>query len=61
MTKNNKLVVMDYNTASIHLYDCSPNIEMDDERIAQLGFNLDECYWMYGKNIDVVKHKGLLL
>lgn len=52
---------MDYNTASIHLYDCSPNIEMDDERIAQLGFNLDECYWMYGKDIDVVKHKGLLL
>lgn len=55
------LVILDYNSSKVHFFKCSPDAKIDDEYIQYLGFNLDECYWMLGKKINIVKHKGTLL
>lgn len=54
----NTLAIMDYSTSQIHLFKFDKDTIMDDEVISKLGFNLDECYWMYGKAIEIVKHVG---
>ena len=54
------LAILDYSTQDVHLFYVSPGTEVDDEFIVNLGFNLDECYWMIGDNVGVILHKGLL-
>ena len=54
------LAILDYSTQDVHLFYVSPGTEVDDEFIVNLGFNLDECYWMVGDNVGVTLHKGLL-
>lgn len=55
----NILAVMDYSSSQIHLYKFDKDVQMDDEVVAKLGYNLDECYWMYSKAIEVIKHVGI--
>jgi len=52
------LVVLDYNTGTVHFYKHEEAAEVNDEVVSSLGFNLDECYWMDGKNIQTVHHSG---
>ena len=55
-----ELVIIDYNKLAVHFYkvDCDTNI--DENYIEKLGFNPDECSWMFAENIEVFKHKGIL-
>ena len=55
-----ELVIIDYNKLAAHFYkvDCDANI--DENYIEKLGFNPDECSWMFAENIEVFKHKGIL-
>lgn len=55
-----KLAIIDYSTASIHIYDIDPEIDIDESYIESLGFNIDECYWMFGETINIIHHKELL-
>ena len=54
-----RLVIFDYNTSTIHIYDIEKEEPVTEEYISELGFNLDECYWMAG-DIEFVKHKEIL-
>ena len=54
------LVILDYSTASVHFYKVDNNADLDYNYIDKLGFNPDECSWMFAKNIEVIKHKGIL-
>lgn len=54
------LVILDYNTGGVHLFYVSPGTEVDEEFIVNLGFNLDECYWMMGENTCITLHKDIL-
>mgnify|MGYP007133717037 CR=1 FL=1 len=56
----NRLAVFDYNRMEIHMYNVDSNVKIDDEYVSNLGFHNSECYHMFGKNIDIVKHKGIL-
>ena len=51
------LVILEKN--KVHFYKVDKNCAIDNERVKQLGF--DGCSWVCGKDIDVFKHKGILL
>lgn len=59
-----KLAIMDYSTTSIHIYDeeFDTDFEPDnmEEIIADLGYNNDEIYYMFGDNIEVIEHKEVV-
>lgn len=54
------LVILDYSTSSIHFYKIDNDANLDYNYIKKLGFNLDECSWMFAEDIEIIKHKGRL-
>lgn len=52
------LMVLDYASGAVHFYNHEETAEVNDEVVSSLGFNLDECCWMDGKNIQMVTHSG---
>ena len=54
------LVILDYSTASVHFYKIDNDADVDYDYIEKLGFNPDECNWMFAEDIEVIKHKGIL-
>ena len=54
------LIILDYSTASVHFYKVDNNVNLDYNYIDKLGFNPDECSWMFAEDIEVIKHKGIL-
>ena len=55
-----ELVILDYSNSSIHFYKVDNNTNINDDYIENLGFNTNECSWMLAKDIDIIKHKGIL-
>ena len=54
------LVILNYNTSTVHFYKVDSNADIDYDYIAKLGFNPDSCSWMFAEDIEVIKHKGIL-
>lgn len=54
------LVILDYSTASVHFYKVDNDADVNYDYIEKLGFNPDECSWMFAEDIEVIKHKGIL-
>ena len=54
------LVILNYSTASVHFYKVDNNADINYDYIEKLGFNPDECSWMFAEDIEVIKHKGIL-
>ena len=54
------LVILNYGTSSVHFYKVDNNADLDYNYIDKLGFNPDECSWMFAEDIEVIKHKGIL-
>lgn len=54
------LVILDYSTGSVHFYKVDNNADVDYDYIEKLGFNPDECSWMFAEDIEIIKHKGIL-
>lgn len=55
-----KLVILDYGKAKVHIYNTDFNLtEIDENYIESLGFNSNDCSWMVG-DLDVQLHKGVL-
>ena len=55
-----ELVIIDYNKLAVHFYKVDYDTNIDEDYIKKLGFNPDECSWMFAENIEVFKHKGIL-
>lgn len=49
------LVVMDYSVGNVYTYSVPESIEINDEYIESLGYNIDEVSWMCCKNTQIVK------
>ena len=49
------LVVMDYSVGNVYTYSVPESIEVNDEYIESLGYNIDEVSWMCYKNTQIVK------
>ena len=54
------LVILDFNNVTVHFYKVDKDTNINDDYIEKLGFNPDECSWMYAEDIDIFKHKGIL-
>ena len=54
------LVILDFNNATVHFYKVDKDTNINDDYIEKLGFNTNECSWMFAEDIEVIKHKGVL-
>lgn len=54
-----ELVIIDYNKLAIHFYKVDNDADINEDYIEKLGFNTNECSWMFAENIDIIKHKGI--
>ena len=54
------LVILNYNTSEIHFYKVDSQVTIDETYIDSLGHNPDECSWMQGEYIDIIRHKGII-
>ena len=54
------LVILDFNNATVHFYKVDKDTNINDDYIEKLGFNTNECSWMFAEDIEIIKHKGIL-
>ena len=54
-----ELVIIDYNKSAIHFYKVDNDVDINEDYIEKLGFNTNECSWMFAENLEVIKHKGI--
>ena len=54
-----RLVILEYSTGTVHVYDINMEEPVNDEYISNLGYNVDDCYWMTGQ-IDIAFHSGVV-
>ena len=54
------LVILDYSTLTVHFYKIDSNADINDDYLEKLGFDTNECSWMFAEDIEVIKHKGIL-
>lgn len=52
-----ELVILNYGTLEVHFYKINNDIEVTEDFINSLGHNPDECSWMTGEFINIIKHK----
>ena len=57
-----KLVILDYTKATIDFYDIDidSDVIIDEEYISNLGYNINNCSWMVGYNMEITYHKEVL-
>lgn len=55
------LVILDYNNSTLHFYKVDNDANIDENYIEKLGFNTNECSWMFAEDIGIIKHKGVLI
>ena len=54
------LVILDYSTLTVHFYKVDNDTNINNDYIEKLGFDTNECSWMFAEDIEVIKHKGIL-
>ena len=54
------LVILDYSTSTVHFYKVDANADINDDYIEKLGFNINDCSWIFAEDVEVIKHKGIL-
>ena len=55
------LVILDYSNSTVHFYKVDNDADINDDYIEKLGFNTNECSWMFAEDIGIIKHKGVLI
>ena len=55
------LVILDYSNSTVHFYKVDNDANIDENYIEKLGFNTNECSWMFAEDIGIIKHKGILI
>ena len=55
-----ELVILNYSTSTVHFYKVDSNADINDDYIEKLGFNTNECSWIFAEDTEVIKHKGIL-
>lgn len=54
-----KLIILDYSTGMVHIYDYNGNKDVNDEYIDSLGYHANDCCYMIG-DLEIIQHKGIL-
>lgn len=56
-----QLVILEYATQTVHVYNIDPGVNIDEEYISNLGFDTSNCEWMFGpENMEIIKHEELI-
>lgn len=55
-----ELVILNYSNSSVHFYKVDNDADVDYDYIGKLGFNPEECSWMFAEDIEIIKHKGII-
>lgn len=59
-----KLIILDYSTGIVHFYDAEQQESIDidwDSVVDSLGYNLNNVNYMVSTDIEVFKHKGVVI
>ena len=51
-----ELVILNYATSEVHFYRIDYDTEVNEDYIKKLGHNPNECSWMFGEFINIIKH-----
>ena len=51
-----ELVILNYNKSEVHFYNVDYDTDINEDYIKSLGYNIDECSWMSGEFINIIKH-----
>ena len=54
------LVILDFNNVTVHFYKVDKDTNINDDYIEKLGFDTNECSWIFAEDVEVIKHKGIL-
>ena len=54
------LVILDFNNATVHFYKVDKDTNINDDYIEKLGFDTNECSWIFAEDIGIIKHKGII-
>ena len=54
-----KLIILNYCTNTVHVYNVERNEPVTEEYLESLGYNSGDCNWMAG-DIEFIYHKGVL-
>ena len=54
------LVILNYSNSTVHFSKVDSNADINDDYIEKLGFDTNECSWIFAEDIEVIKHKGIL-
>lgn len=54
-----KLIILEFSTGIVHIYDIERSEPIDEEYIENLGYHVSDCHWMSG-DIEIIQHKGIL-
>ena len=57
--KTNKLVILDYKTCLVHIYNIDKDVYVNPQYIRNLGYNPDNVVYMFG-NVQTREHPGTL-
>ena len=55
-----RLIILDYTTCNVDVYDVDSDADIDEEYISNIGYNTDNCYWMFWEEMEVTFHKEIL-
>lgn len=55
-----KLIILNYTTGTVHIYNVDESAQVDDKFIDTLGYSINNCSWMVG-DLEIIHHKGTLL
>lgn len=56
-----QLVILDYTTSTVDIYDIDSEANINESYIESLGYDTGCCSWMFGENIEITKHRGMLM
>lgn len=55
-----KLIILDWTDNSVHIYKVKRGTYINEEFIESLGHNTNQCHYMFGGHIDIVKHENVI-
>lgn len=55
-----KLVILDYLNKSVHIYNIENDADIDELYLENLGFNTNNCYWMFFENLKIKFEEEIL-
>lgn len=51
-----QVVIMDYSTTSVHIFNTDSDVTVDESYIDNLGFRSSDCYWMETDDLKIECH-----